>query len=295
MTLHIDIGKNYPNYEEIQKIIRQLCQKFPFLKSEIIGKSLCNRNINCIQIGKSENSVLLAGAFHGMEWQTTLILLKYIDEFCTKILNKTIDFNNKCLKIVPCVNPDGVEIQLNGIESAGEFRNLVKKVSKNETTKWQANARGVDINHNFSAGWKAVHMLEQKSGIIGPNPTRYGGEFPESEPETKALVNFCRKNSFVSAFAFHSQGEEIYYDFGPNTPEKSLKIAQKLAETCGYGVSKPVKIATGAGFKDWFIDEFGKMGFTIEVGKGTNPLPLSDFQNIYQKVSKMLDFIALKM
>ena len=37
-----------------------------------------------------------------------------------------------------------------------------------------------------------------------------------------------------------------------------------------------------AGYKDWFILQFDLPGYTIEVGKGTNPLPLSQFDEIYR-------------
>ena len=36
-----------------------------------------------------------------------------------------------------------------------------------------------------------------------------------------------------------------------------------------------------AGFKDWFIQEFNKPGYTIEAGIGVNPLPISQFNEIY--------------
>ena len=55
------------------------------------------------------------------------------------------------LTVIPCVNPDGVEIALHGSDAALKYKPLVEDVSEN-TRKWQANARGVDINHNFNAG-----------------------------------------------------------------------------------------------------------------------------------------------
>ena len=35
--------------------------------------------------------------------------------------------------------------------------------------------------------------------------------------------------------------------------------------------------------KDWFIQEFRKPGFTIELGLGVNPLPISQFDEIYRE------------
>lgn len=36
-----------------------------------------------------------------------------------------------------------------------------------------------------------------------------------------------------------------------------------------------------AGYKDWFLQEYRRPGYTIEAGLGTNPLPLSQFNEIY--------------
>ena len=53
---------------------------------------------------------------------------------------------------------------------------------------WQANSRGVDINHNFDAKWQMV--------VDKPSPSKYGGEYAESEPETRAITEFVRKEQF---------------------------------------------------------------------------------------------------
>lgn len=69
---------------------------------------------------------------------------------------------------------------------------------------------GVDINHNFDAGWETLHQMERESGITGPAPRQYGGPAPESEPETQALVRLCRSHPFRHALAFHSQGKKSF-------------------------------------------------------------------------------------
>ena len=37
-----------------------------------------------------------------------------------------------------------------------------------------------------------------------------------------------------------------------------------------------------AGYKDWFIQNWRRPGFTIEAGLGESPLPLSQFPEIYR-------------
>lgn len=281
---------------ERNKLIKNLLAKYNFLNHGVIGKSHCERNIEFLSLGNFENSILWACAFHGMEWLTSLVILKFLENICNRIKSKNkilgIDIEknlkNRGLVIIPCVNPDGVEISLTGYKSAKNFQNLVKKASNNRTFSWQANAAGVDINHNFDAGWNELKKLETENKILEPSPTRFGGTKPESEPETRALVNFCKKNKFSYAIAFHSQGEEIYWKYGKSIPENSYKLAKIFSITSGYKLSSPEGLAVGGGFKDWFIKEFNKPAFTIEMGMGKNPLPISNLCPIYNKIYKML-------
>lgn len=277
-------------------IIGSLLMKYPFIARETIGESLCYRPIDMLTIGNRKKSVLLAAAFHGMEWITSLILLRFADELCMHIkngksifgINSASILNRRGIALIPCVNPDGVEIQINGADSAGEYTELVKRLSGGDTSRWQANARGVDINHNFDADWETVHKNETACGITSPAPTRYGGAYPESEPETRAAASVCRAGNFTHALAFHSQGEEIYYGFGNNNSPLWGRMALALSRVSGYKISTPEGIAVGGGFKDWFCQSLEKPGFTVEVGKGKNPLPLSNFESIYSRLRELL-------
>lgn len=294
--MKFDFNYSIPDEKNRNDLINKICEGYSFLTHGILSKSLCSRNIDYIQIGNPNKMVLYAGAFHGMEWLTSLLILHFCRNFCDSIKNNIpiSDINiSRFLKetgliLVPCVNPDGVEISLHGAKSAHAYEELVKKSSNGNTNDWQANARGVDINHNFNADWDKLHIIEQKAGIIGPAKTRYGGINPESEPETKALVDLCTNHNIVSAFAFHSQGEEIYWNYGPNTPPKSKLMAKILSVSSGYTVSQPEGLAIGGGFKDWFIQKLKRPGFTIEIGYGKNPLPLSNLEKIYNQLEESM-------
>ena len=130
-------------------------------------------------------------------------------------------------------------------------------------------------------------------GIYGPAPSRYGGPKPESEPETQALVRLCNKIRIRHTVALHSQGEVIYWDFGDHTPPRSKRIAEILSTASGYALDVPIAIADGGGFKDWFIEEFNRSGFTVEIGKGQNPLPAESAEDIYLKIREMLTLATI--
>ena len=255
-----------------------------------------------MKIGSDRNPALFAAAFHGMEWLTSLLVLKFANSISEAVYNRKfingVDIekflNQRGLMVVPCVNPDGVEISIKGAQNACIYKKLVNElVNYGNASHWQSNARGVDLNHNFNANWYELHRLEEENGITSAAPTRYGGPHPESEPETRAMVDFCKEYNFRHTIAFHSQGEEIYWYFGPRTPKKSKSIGEIMAKLSGYKLTSPEGLAVGGGFKDWFIKKFARPGFTVEIGKGKNPLPLSDIDEIYKKLENMLIYCSI--
>ena len=64
-------------------------------------------------------------------------------------------------------------------------------------------------------------------------------------------------------------------------------MAKILADSCPYTLVTNAGLASHGGFKDWFIEDFGRPGFTLEIGKGENPLPPSDLYAIYDKLYEL--------
>ena len=56
---------------------------------------------------------------------------------------------------------------------------------------------------------------------------------------------------------------------------------ETLLPSCCRASSTPFNSAH-AGYKDWFIQTWRRPGYTIEAGQGVNPLPLSQFEEIYR-------------
>ncbi len=281
-----------PDYQWICASVFELKKREKF-KVFSIGRSVLGRNIYALGAGKLRGSTLFVGGVHALEWLTTLLLFRFCFDLSKReeVLSR---LENRGVIIIPCLNPDGVEIVLNGLKGAKERADFVKMISNGDLSKWQANANGVDLNHNFDAGFNTLKKLEINAGIISPSPTRYGGEYPFSEPETKALASICRLFDVQTAFAFHSQGEEIFYQYGKNTPTRSRLMAELLAQSSGYKISTQDGLASHGGFKDWFIEKLSRPAFTIEIGKGKNPLPIQDLDSIYERLEKTL-YLALTL
>ena len=105
---------------------------------------------------------------------------------------------------------------------------------------------------------------------------------PLTEPEALAVYNFTVTHNFSLAIAYHTQGKEIYWQFLNYTPPRGFEIANAFAETSGYTVADVPYASSFAGYKDWFIQNYNRPGYTIESGIGQNPLPISQFSEIYK-------------
>ena len=49
----------------------------------------------------------------------------------------------------------------------------------------------------------------------------------------------------------------------------------------GYTLANVPYESGFAGYKDWFLQKYSRPGYTIEAGLGNNPLPISQFNEIY--------------
>ncbi len=289
------------DYEKNKLYLESLCREYPFISPNVISRTSLGRGIFSLSVGNPKNSVLFAGGFHGCEWITCLTLYRFLERvaeaikkdetLCGVDLSKA--FTHLGFTVIPCVNPDGTEIAVHGPNGAKAMRRFVQSFGCEDYSKWNANSQGVDINHNFPAGWDELRRAEEEQGIHGPAPRQFGGTYPESEAETKALTRLCRLSSFRQVMAVHSQGEEIFWQYGENTPVHSKMMAKILADSCGYSLAEPSGLASHGGFKDWFIKEFARPGFTFELGKGENPLPVSDLDGIYEKVEEAFVIFSL--
>ncbi len=270
------------DYEQLETDIKLLNKNYSFTETFSIGQSIKGRQLYTIRLGTGKNEVYYNGAHHGLEWITSQLLMKFVFDVCycyTKGIrlrgcNLNRLFENNSIYITPMVNPDGVEI------------------SKHNDI-WQANARGVDLNHNYDAMWQRGKNEIAKEGISHPGPTKYSGAFPESEPETKAVVSFTRKHNFNYVIAFHSQGEVIYWKYGDTAPEGSVELAKKMALVSGYKLDECEGTASYSGYKDWFIKHFKRPGFTVEVGRGENPLSEYQLPKIYNNILELLLLVGV--
>jgi g-D-glutamyl-meso-diaminopimelate peptidase len=299
----VDTNINY-TYEIMEGDIQGLKARYPFIQTGIAGKSVLGKNLYYIKLGNGPNEVFYNAAHHGLEWITSVLLMKYVEDFSkaytdgSNLMGYNVRdiWNNNTIYILPMVNPDGVDLVLDGLQRDNPYYDMLirwNNGSTNFSRVWQANIRGVDLNHNYDASWNLSKQAEASYGITGPGPTRYSGTAPESEPESKAVADFTRSHNFRLVLAYHSQGEVIYWTYLNIIPPDSPRIVQLFSDASGYIPSQTTGIVSYAGYKDWFIERYRRPGFTIEVGRGTNPLPISQFSEIYRDNIEILLLAAV--
>lgn len=271
----------------------RLHSSFPFIHVESIGESVLGKEIPAVRLGKGSKSIHVNAAFHANEWITTTLLMKFIEDYayavnCEAALRKTDVgklFEDTSLWAVPMVNPDGVELVQLGLHAGHPFYEelLHWNNSSQNFANWKANVRGVDLNDQFPAHWEEER---ERRSVMEPGPRDFTGIAPLTEPEAVAMAYFTCRHDFQLVIALHTQGREIYWNYRDMEPPEAAAIAELFTQVSGY---KAVKLTgSDAGYKDWFIQEFRRPGFTIEAGFGMNPLPITQFPQMYEEVAGIL-------
>lgn len=286
------VRSNHPySFETMEEDIKLLEKIYPFIKVKVIGASELGKPLYELKVGNGEGKIHINGSFHANEWLTTSIIMKFVNEYALALsneqkfsgVNPMLFFRHMTLSIVPMVNPDGVDLVLQGPPVSHKQSVLEMNMQNHDFTWWKANINGVDLNNQFPAKWE----IEKKRKFPkAPAPRDYPGQKPLSESESQALAKLALTENFDMVLALHSQGREIYWGYEGYEPGIAKDIVEEMERVSQYkGLQY---IDSHAGFRDWFIQEFRKPGYTIEIGKGINPLPLSSFRENYRDIEAII-------
>ena len=282
-------------FARCETAILELAKAYPFLRTEVLTETAQGRKLRTLVIGNGPRKVIYSAAWHANEWITTPILLKFAEDFAESLKNggEILGVNagdlaaKTTIYMVPMVNPDGVDQVTGAIPPESRPYENAREISRYFpaipfTEGWKANLNGVDLNLQFPAGWLRAREIKFLQGYTRPAPRDYVGRSPLSQREAKAMAGYTEYIDPDLILAYHSQGKEIYWTFLDYEVPGARELGERLASVSGYSLTEPAPNSSYAGYKDWFIKDFRRPGYTIEVGSGANPLPLSQFDEIYR-------------
>ena len=264
-----------------EKYLGEIAAAYPDCKLETLTETVFGRKVQALTVGTGQRKVLFAGAFHANEWITALVLLKFAEQLAAED-----DLKAKAtVHFVPMVDPDGVDLVV-GAATEEEVA-LAEKLAENYPgipfpDGWKANLLGVDLNLQYPAGWLQAREIKFMQGYTKPGPRDFVGIAPLWEKEARALADYTIRVDPDVVVAYHTQGKEIYWQFEDIFVPGARELGEVFARVSGYRLAQVAYNSSFAGYKDWFIKVFRRPGYTIEAGAGENPLPLTDFDEIYK-------------
>ena len=270
--------------------VEGLTARYPFLGTETVGESVLGRPLTLLRLGSGERRVFVNGAHHANEWLTAPLLLRFLEEAAEALVfgrplagtDAAALFRRVTLDLLPLVNPDGADL-VTGLLSPGEAAyEAARELAAGYPAipfpaGWKANLRGVDLNLQYPAGWTEARRIKRAQGFTRPGPRDFVGDGPLTEPESLAVYRLSLRRDYALTLSYHAQGEVIYWKYLDFEPAGSRRIGEELARVSGYSLELTPAASSYAGYKDWFIQDYDRPGYTVEIGRGSTPLPLSQF------------------
>lgn len=286
------------DYSHMQSSLKMLMDGQKLLKCDTLGRSILGRKIPLITLGEGKRAVVYVAAHRGTEAITTGVLLDFIADYLKQyerhatVFEYPLEylFRERKIYIVPMLNPDGVSYVIDGVEEKNPLRErlLAMNGGSEDFSCWRANARGVDLNHNYDANFSEYKKQEIAVGIFNGAPEGYSGEFPESEPETAALCRFLRakREEIAGVLTLHLGGEEICCSCADQLTAKSMAAGRVLSRFTGYRLVRPEGLSMQGSLTDWCISALERPSYTLKCGKGE--ASYEEGKRMYEKLRRAL-------
>lgn len=286
------------DYSTNKQLIEDLVKEYPFLRTDISGRTVLGRGIFSFSLGSLHNSVIIAGGFDGSDGTSPLLLYMFIEDVCRSIkekrelcgVNIRRALSQLGITVIPSVNPDGREISLYGSDGAKALRKFVSSLGCDDPYLWQSNARGVDIRRNFGRDFDAFRRKAEEKGISSPSPSDFPGEYPESEGETKALTRLCRVRSFRQCLAVSSGSEALISAPDNHALPESELMSKIIAQGCSYPLLQ-TEDESICGLPSWFSKEFRRPAFELKAGESDGTY--ESCEEIYERVKEAFTVFSL--
>lgn len=252
-------------WQEMLSILDDMKSQYPHListKTPIEGElSFEGRPIHWVRISdnpeldEQEDEILYTALHHAREPAGLSQLIYYMWYLLENYeSDEQIQYlvNNTAMYFIPCVNPDGyVYNEWNNPGGGGLWR-------KNRMINGDG-SHGIDLNRNYGFQWG----YDDIGSSNNPLDETYRGPEAFSEPETRALKQFCNDHQFKIALNYHTHGNLLIHPWGfSNAPTEehptfynmsTIMTAENHYES-GTG-SETVGYAANGVADDWMYGE----------------------------------------
>ena len=175
-----------------------------------------------------------------------------------KLIKKESQNSNKKILIIGVVHgdePQGEYFINSYLEKNNQnLKNTIYYIPRLNSSTSRKNKNGVDLNRNFPT----------KNWVLGENNDYFGGLKPNSEPETKFLVDLLNENDFSEIITIHSPYKVVNYD-GP-----AKNLAGIISSFLGYPTSSDIGYPTPGSFGTYCGVERNIPTITIEIDENEN-------------------------
>ena len=313
-SVTVDVNAMY-TYEKLCADLAFFRTMFPDVFSYTsLCKTADGRDLWCIVIGtgNAKKQIVADAGIHGTEYLNPAAVMSAVEYYLRSY--DTVVYNGKTVRqlladtdlyILPMFNPDGIAISqfgLSGLKTEAMKQKVTSVYNKNVQAGntelsfasylrlWKANANGVDLNRNYSF---EISGKTYDNGVRMAANEDYKGNPCAPENETAAYRALLeRLKNPVAVVSFHSQGSLIYWKCGQSALliDDTQRLAETVEDVTGYYLD-PDDSFVGAS-TDWAMVEKFIPAVTVESGRGTNPLPISDQPGIAAKLKNVLLAVA---
>ena len=260
-----------------------LCQKLEALYRRfgvlprVIGRTMLGRAIFALELGGPRRSLMVTG-LSGTESELCAISLRFAEALLQQIADNKLfcgvavrqAFKESGITLIPCCNPDGLEIVCRGLQSTGTMQRTLRPLVQ-DASAWQANARGVDLRRQFPAGFSAYQAAFLARHPNTPCASGYPGTQPLTEPEAQALAVYCRREKIRRTVLLQTGEPALLVHTPPGSIQRALLCGKLLAQESGLPLFQSED--TDGCFSAWCKEALQICAFTAQTGKGTTPLP----------------------
>ena len=292
----LDINNAYLSYNQYISLLHTLSENYSdYLTLSSIGKTYEGNDIPLITMksplidkGQINNKtgMLFNGMHHGREPVSMMMniylilhLLTLPEDYLHLILSSTNIY------FIPIINIDTYKYNSEIYFKTFNTRKMMARKNRREikTKKCREEDIGVDLNRNYDYDF----AKDNEGSSNDPCQEDYRGEYPFSEPETKAIKNFVDSHPNIKiVYNYHTWGNLIItpfnclrqkdsenlmktkYPLHYNIYEDFKKEAEFPINFLFGNADKTIKYITNGDATDWFLGKKNILSFSPELGNG---------------------------